>query len=563
MSRSFQLKYFQKSLKALSSSDLGELYKEKIVNFEVNNIDFYESKRPKLFQIFMVYLTKLEVFFDCDKDSPIVCSYIQKMMEETSDFTILLRTKFSKVNIYIACFIFFYLKVEKLNENLCFYFYIFCLQKVSENFTFQIDQKKVEGLVVKTIDTIKVNLDLEEFSFTSFQEKNIYPFLKMIIKKFPKYGLIKHFLEISETCGMDYISSKIFDSLKLVEKKMFKNNSLFDDKFQSQRKLDDKSVFQRKSFKNKNLILENENKFNKKDGFVTNMKKVNKWERRKSSNLMRHSSQKNKRFESLFQKFMMTPKGNPKSNRKSPMIKKEEFFRLSQPNGINDCKNVPNFFRANDYFKNNSICKLEIKKKTPKKIKKKFVKKRKLPSVVRGPSKIHRTLQSSFRYKVKKKKEVTYTNNIINRNSSKIVLDGFLNEMQINEAKINNDTKISKIILNTKASEIVRRKNKELFDFEAKMKCEPVEIALQKKRFDIKKKYNNMVTVCSKKKSDPIKEKKVYMESLKEVKSKFELSSIQNELCNNFYDLSYADTLKGIYGKKTPDKIVLTKRQND
>ena len=105
MSRSLEQEYFKKIVQSLSTRDLDNLYYQKLVDFDESSFDYYESKKPKLFQIFFNYLTKLEHFFNCKNTCLTTCALIEKMNLESSIFKSILFKNYSKVQSFIIFYI--------------------------------------------------------------------------------------------------------------------------------------------------------------------------------------------------------------------------------------------------------------------------------------------------------------------------------------------------------------------------------------------------------------------------------------------------------------------------
>lgn len=85
---------------------------------------------------------------------------------------------------------------------------------------------EIETQTVRLIDRIKVDMELQNRSFELFEKNVLYPFLKLLIKKFLSYFILKKLEEIANECSMLVTAEKISGSLNSLEKRLFKNNKL-------------------------------------------------------------------------------------------------------------------------------------------------------------------------------------------------------------------------------------------------------------------------------------------------------------------------------------------------
>lgn len=85
---------------------------------------------------------------------------------------------------------------------------------------------ELEGRVVKLLDRVQVSLDLAGQSFEAFEREALYPFLKLLAKKFLSYFVLKKLVDIALQCNLATTAEKISGSLRQLEKKLFKNNQL-------------------------------------------------------------------------------------------------------------------------------------------------------------------------------------------------------------------------------------------------------------------------------------------------------------------------------------------------
>lgn len=85
---------------------------------------------------------------------------------------------------------------------------------------------ELEASIVKKIDRLKVHCDLEEKDFRRFQTQRIYPYLRVVIKKFLDYAILKKLEDIAALCELDVVLGKISSCLANLEMKLFKSNNM-------------------------------------------------------------------------------------------------------------------------------------------------------------------------------------------------------------------------------------------------------------------------------------------------------------------------------------------------
>lgn len=85
---------------------------------------------------------------------------------------------------------------------------------------------QLEASIVKKIDRLKVHCDLEEKDFRRFQTQRIYPYLRVVIKKFLDYAILKKLEDIAALCELDVVLEKISTCLANLEKKLFNSNNM-------------------------------------------------------------------------------------------------------------------------------------------------------------------------------------------------------------------------------------------------------------------------------------------------------------------------------------------------
>ena len=124
-----------------------------------------------------------------------------------------------------------------------------------ENTKTSITQNSLESDIIKLIDRIKMHCDLEDLLFSDFELKSLYPFLRILLRKFLSYNILKKLEDISLTCEMEFTASKISNYLSNLEKKLFQNNKLHVEKQIS--RLED--IDPSKQFKNKFEFENNRN----------------------------------------------------------------------------------------------------------------------------------------------------------------------------------------------------------------------------------------------------------------------------------------------------------------
>lgn len=155
--------------------------------------------------------------------------------------------------------------------------YLFVLGKEGKGELEPENPDLLENRIVKFIDRIKINCELENLGFVEFEKNHVSPFFQLIIKKFPNQKLFLKFLEIAQICDMNHIKSQLEISLKNLEKPTQKTNKIYQKnqppkqssqnlRIESQTK-NPRSLFQRV----------NENSFNKKKQLFNQPKKRNQW----------------------------------------------------------------------------------------------------------------------------------------------------------------------------------------------------------------------------------------------------------------------------------------------
>lgn len=84
----------------------------------------------------------------------------------------------------------------------------------------------LEASIVKKIDRLRAHYELEDEDFTAFQTERVYPYLRIIIKKFLDYVILKKLEDIAAHCEMSFVLGKISSCLANLERKLFKSNNM-------------------------------------------------------------------------------------------------------------------------------------------------------------------------------------------------------------------------------------------------------------------------------------------------------------------------------------------------
>ena len=314
---------------------------------------------------------------------------------------------------------------------------------------------EVESQIVKLIDRVRVSLDLDGRCFQEFERETLYPFLKLLIKKFLSYSILKKLEEIANQCEMVITAQKISSSLNLLEKKLFKNNKLHEKKEASEEidieeEMRKKFGFDSKAHQSKPVqMVTSESKAklftrNRKDANVLVPKKQSKPEPAQKAETF------HKNRSSLFYNKFIRKKG-PSDSRPSmahrghmatskkilanpkPMVKSPFFGSSPRNPSEND---IPDFFKLNKMISKNSTKVIDLnEKKYDKRLenyRREQLKNRKLPNLKKSKPN-RRRLTTSFKYTrvLRDKKGVGDLNdeNIINLRSRADILNQFEQEM--------------------------------------------------------------------------------------------------------------------------------------
>ena len=328
--------------------------------------------------------------------------------------------------------------------------------------------EELESQIIKLIDRIQITLDIEGKNFQLFERNILYPFLKLLIKKFLSYYILKKLEDIANQCEMRITSDKISGSLKALEKKLFKNNKLYENKqVNKMEELDvdaeikkqfgfDINAFQNMSTPSKNIkyCLFGKKKSNNKG---TEPNKHTK----KIENRVKNDISNQNRCNLFYNKFIRKKnKSGMDRKAKKPiqminnknLIRSNKIFGNVRMNSLSK-NEVPDFYKLNKMISKNNeniMDFTENKYKTKlENYKKEQLKNRKLPKMARKKN-TKRKLITSFNYTkhIKQKKCLGDMNdeNIINLQSRADILHGYEKEMinDLNDSKtLNEDELIS------------------------------------------------------------------------------------------------------------------------
>lgn len=270
------------------------------------------------------------------------------------------------------------------------------------------EQKKefeeLETQIIKLIDRIRVGLDLEGLSFQEFEKHTLYPFLKLLIKKFLSYCILKKLEEIANQCEMVITAQKISSSLNLLEKKLFKNNKLhekkkniLDDDIDIEEEMKKKFGFDIEAHRNKPIqVLPQKMSLFKKKNVGNIVTEVKKTEKKKV--VSKRDNYGTNRSSLFYNKFI---RKKPTSQIKTANKKKQgsdlknsntmykqnyrKIHRYGSGNGQGNENDIPDFFKLNKMIsnKNKNVIEIEEKKVDPKKekMRKEQLKNWKLPNL--------------------------------------------------------------------------------------------------------------------------------------------------------------------------------------
>jgi hypothetical protein len=334
------------------------------------------------------------------------------------------------------------------------------------------DQKEFEELesqIIKLIDRIRVGLDLQGHSFQKFEKDTLYPFLKLLIKKFLSYCILKKLEEIANQCEMVITAQKISSSLNLLEKKLFKNNKLhekkknfLDDDVDIEEEMKKKFGFDVSAHKKQPVqVMRQKMSLFKKKNVNNCIPVVKKTEKKKV--LPKNENYGGNRSSLFYNKFIRKrppsqtntankqKRGEVQKNFNSRYLPSQRKTHIyGKMNGNASEKDIPDFFKLNKMIsqKNKNVIELQENKLDSKKekLRKEQLKNWKLPNLKKKKS-YPRRLKTSFKYTklVRGKKSVEDQNNenIINLRSRADILNKFEQEMMQDLTKVQGSLKES------------------------------------------------------------------------------------------------------------------------
>lgn len=306
---------------------------------------------------------------------------------------------------------------------------------------------EIESQTVRLIDRIKVSMELKNESFEEFEKNVLYPFLKLLIKKFLSYFILKKLVEIANECSMLVTAEKISSSLNSLEKRLFNNNKLHQspprnhhEDIDLEAEMKRRFGFDARAQKKATILKENQSGlFRKKTSNCATKKKRNA-----ADNGDINRGNRSSLFYNKFIKKSKQRRGGVKAKgpvqemtHKKPIKSGTRLWNVGAsfqgPGAEND---VPDFYRLNKLISQNSENVMDLSQarheRRAEALRKERLRNRKLPnpSRQRGPQ---RRLKRSFNYTklIKRKKYLGDQNdeNIINLKSRADILMDFRQEM--------------------------------------------------------------------------------------------------------------------------------------
>ena len=464
---------------------------------------------------------------------------------------------------------------------------------------------EIETKIVKLIDRIRVTLDFQNKCFQKFEKNILYPFLKLLIKKFLSYFILKKLVDIANQCEMITTSEKISGSLKSLEKKLFKNNKLHENKKEKMtgeldldQEMKNKLGFDINNHQNNTSMINNrlsifKKKIKKVEPIITKNKKQKEiiplnesMGRNRSSLFYNKFIRKNKQQKGSGQiKNPIEPLTVKKVIQNSTMFGNvNRFNRRSMPLAQED---IPDFFKLNKMIANKgngNIINLNEKKRDKRieNYKKDKIKNRKLPNLIKQKLNQRRGIRTSFSYTklLKNKKNVEDMNNenIINLQSRADILKEYEQEIMKNLNVNKSFENISMNIESSKENKVignVTKSNTELFDNLNKNSKNDGISKLDSKFISFSMKENENYNFEKKsenfEESNIINEHKIeanpFMNSVLALKSENKIFDYKGEdlgskktkdkLEEVVYEICTNDWENNIFGKHTPNKDFL------
>jgi hypothetical protein len=291
------------------------------------------------------------------------------------------------------------------------------------------ENDKIESLIKnieKNIDLIKTSFELSGKCFEVVESRILFPFLKILLKKYFSSNIIKNLQQIVLNCDLSFISNKLEKALNALKKKPVPKLQI------SSKGRETTNHLKKISFESKFPIKSKENQTNNKNIFMREKVQIVK----KKENETNTPKNRSSRF---LQKFILKDKVKAK-----PTQGNNVSCRMSGSSSKNDASCVPDFFKLNRQLKQDGILEdslHEIKKNAKMRQQLEELETRKLPDFKKN-SKNNKTrrIRTSFNYTRSKTvtqqqpNQIQNDENIVNISNSFEIFKNI--EFQINQESI-------------------------------------------------------------------------------------------------------------------------------
>ena len=456
-------------------------------------------------------------------------------------------------------------EVEKLNERLSLCVYLYALRWGEES---KAEADSLENLIVRFIDQIRVNCELEDRPVSEFEKDHICPLFQGVLKKFKSQSLGQKLLEISRICDMSQASSQTSALLARNQENFESPN-----KAKAQERMCERESLFAKWEKSKTLLTQlNENNFNKNEFAFNKPNKQNKWVNQKHNKWRNSRKQtihkKKTRFDSVFKNrlgFQANHTARRASARKSRRARRNAFSSLFPSQKVD--REVPDFFQINESCLHRKPQKRLKDPQSSLKRAKLRVSELSLPKVAKQSQRKSRKIHSSFRYQFKQKRSVDdlRDSNIVNLQSGHMILKDFRDEMAKNLVKMEHDVDISKAPGGESMSPQSRAKKRSLFDGlqepqmkrQSSIKQERVLQGIDAATPNVNKNWKTLN--LDSRKCDLSKQ--IFYDKSSGgalLSGRIKMSNTCGRKDNEAGDIDYVDWQNNVFAKQTPNKIFLS-----
>lgn len=289
------------------------------------------------------------------------------------------------------------------------------------------------GNIETNIDLIKTSFELSDKCFEFVESRMLFPFLKILLKKYFSSNIIKNLQKIVLNCDLSFISNKLERALDALKKKPGPKLRL------SSKDRDKVNHLKKISFESKFEIKSKENKTNLKNIFMRDKIQVVK----KKENETNTPKNRSSRF---LQKFILKDKIKTK-----PSQMKKMSCKISGSSSKNETS-VPDFFKLNRQLKQDGILEdslHEIKKSAKMRQQLEQLETRKLPNLkTNSKNSKTRRIRTSFNYtksirsNQQQPHEIQNDENIVNISNSFEILKHMQFQLDPESVSENSDQKL-------------------------------------------------------------------------------------------------------------------------